>query len=79
MPVESILYKKPFQSKNINKHKKWIENSSPLNQAHTNCHHKIINLQVGHHKKGKWLIHGPKHHKGNPVLSLENFCWLYLV
>ena len=31
-----------------------------------------MDLKVDHNLRGKWFIHGPKHHKENQLLSLEH-------
>ena len=53
---------------NINKGKKSREKS-----------YQHLNLKEDHHTGDKWLIHGPRHHKENQLLSLEHPCWLCLV
>ena len=58
-------------------YKTWIQ---ARNQEKIPLHHvklsyqltiKNLNLKVDHHTGGKCCIHGPKHHKENPLLSLE--------
>ena len=59
--------------KHMNKGKKSIKNFlSILQNLHTNCHFKNLNLKVDHHTWGKWFIHIPKCCKENQLQSLKS-------
>ena len=44
---------------------------SVMSNLQTHYHLKLDFQKVDLHTGGKWLIHGTKHHKDNPLQSLE--------
>ena len=56
------------------KGKKSVDKSSPMYQTYAPTVIKNLNLKVDDRTGGKWFIHGPKHHRGDELLSLEHAC-----
>ena len=48
--------------------------NSIMPNLQTHYHFKLDVQEVDQHTRGKWLIHGTKHHKDNQLQSLELSC-----
>ena len=44
---------------------------SVMSHLQTHCHFKLDFQKMDQQTGGKWLIHGIKHLKGNPLQSIE--------
>ena len=45
-----------------------------MSNLQTNYHFQLDFRKVDQHTEGKWLIHGTKRRKDNPLQSLEHTC-----